>query len=181
MLRKARLVATCRAEGWPYIEDSSNADPRFLRARLRAGLMPALAAEGLTPERIGTLARRAARTEDALAARAESVLAAARLPGPEGRLELDGTVLAAEPDAILLGVVARAIVEVTGAETRPVRLERWEALVLGDLRRALDSGESVRMTLGRALLDLGRDGRLVLRREPPRRPRPARRARDADQ
>jgi tRNA(Ile)-lysidine synthase len=168
---KARLIATCQAEGWPYLEDPSNADPRFLRARLRGSLMPALAAEGLTPERLSTLARRAARAEDALAARADSVLAAARLPAPEGRLALDGALLAAEPDAILLGVLARAIVEVTGGKTRAIRLERWEARILGDLRRALAAGEGVRMTLGGALLTLGRDRCLVLNKEPPRRSR----------
>lgn len=179
-VRKARLVATCRAEGWPYLEDPSNADPRFTRARLRERLMPALAAEGLTPERLATLARRAARSEDALAARAEAVLAAARQPGPEGGLELAGRILAAEPDAILLHVVARAVVVVAGV-TRPVRLERWERRILGDLRRALDAGQGVRMTLGGALLDLGPDGRLVLRKERPRRPRSGESGREADQ
>lgn len=169
-LRKSRLVATCRAEGWPFLEDPSNVDPRFLRARLRR-LMPLLAKEGLTAERLAVLARRASRVEEAVDARAWGVLAAIRIPAGERGLVLDGATLAAEPDAIFLGVVARAIVEVVGAATRPVRLERWEGRVLEDLRRALARGERLRMTLGGALLDLGPEGRLVVAPEPERRPR----------
>ncbi len=41
---KARLVATCEAQGWPFVRDPSNADPRFGRARLRR-LLPLLAEE----------------------------------------------------------------------------------------------------------------------------------------
>ena len=62
--------------------------------------------------------------------------------------------LAAEPDAILLRVVARAIAEVLGPETKPVRLERFEARILGDLRGALGRGAGLRMNLGGALLHL---------------------------
>jgi hypothetical protein len=54
--------------------------------------------------------------------------------------------------------------------SRPIRLERFEARVLGDLRRALEAGAALRMNLGGALLDLRRDGRLVFKPEPPRRP-----------
>jgi tRNA(Ile)-lysidine synthase len=50
-----------------------------------------------------------------------------------------------------------------------MRLERFEARVLGDLRRALETGAALRINLGGALLDLRRDGRLLLRPEPPRR------------
>lgn len=168
-LSKARLVATCQAEGWPYVEDPSNTDPRFTRARLRRGLMPALAREGLTAERVAALARRAARAEDALSARAAQVLAENRLAESDGGLELDGRTLAAEPEAIFLRVVALAIVEVTGAQTRPVRLAQWETRVLGDLRGAIEAGRALRMTLGGALVEVVPDRRVVLRRERPRR------------
>lgn len=168
-LRKARLQATCAAAGWPCLQDPSNADPRFARARLRR-LMPVLEGEGLTAERLAALARRAARAEDALGLQAERALAAARLGPHQGRLELDARRLAAEPDAVLLRLLSRAIVEVAGEAAPPVRLERWEARILGELRPALARGEGLRLTLGGALLDLRPDGRLVLRREPPRRP-----------
>ena len=173
-LPKARLIATCEAEDWPYLEDPSNADPRFARARLRGHLMPLLAREGLTADRLVTLAERARRDADALDARAVAVLAEASLAGPEEakgetRLDLDGLRLHAEPDAVMLRVIARAIAAVAGPLTRPMRLERFEARILGDLRRALQMGEALRMNLGGALLQVSAKGRLVLRPEPPRR------------
>ncbi len=172
---KARLLATCTAAGWPSLDDPSNADPRFARARLRAHLMPLLAREGLTADRLVALAERARRDADALDARAVAVLDAVRCAAPDARgapdaeLQLDAARLAAEPDAILLRVVARAIAEVLGPETKPVRLERFEARILGDLRGALGRGAGLRMNLGGALLHLKGDGRLAVRPEPPRR------------
>jgi tRNA(Ile)-lysidine synthase len=169
-VRKVRLVATCEAGGWPYFDDPSNTDPRFARARLRGEVLPVLQREGLTPERLAALAARARRAEEALEARIDAVMAeAGRSAG--GRLELDAACLKREPDAILLGVVARAIVTVVGGLTRPMRLERFESRVLGELRQALENGAALRINLGGALLDLRRDGRLLLRPEPPRRQR----------
>ena len=77
-----------------------------------------------------------------------------RTPAELPTLQLDAARLAAEPDAILLRVVARAIAEVLGPETKPVRLERFEARILGDLRGALGRGAGLRMNLGGALLHL---------------------------
>jgi len=68
-VRKDRLVATCRARRWPFFDDPANLDPRFARSRWRK-LMSALAAEGLTAERLAALSVRAQRAEDALASRA---------------------------------------------------------------------------------------------------------------
>jgi len=160
--------AYCREHGIEWREDASNADPRFARARLRR-LTPLMERAGLTPERLGLLAARARRAEDALEARIATVMTAACVTAGEGRIEIDGTVLRSEPDAIVLGVVTRAIVGVAGALTRPVRLERFEARILGDLRAALDRGGALRMTLGGALIDVCPGGRLVLTPEPPRR------------
>ena len=164
---KARLVAACRARGWPFIEDPSNADPRFARARWRK-LMPALAEEGLTAERLGALAVRAQRAEEALDARAAVVMEAARIGAGPGRLDLDGAALLAEPEAILLRIVARAIVAVAGARSRPVRLDRFEAHVLEGLRPALAEGRRLKLNLGGALIEAA-PGRLRFSPEPPRR------------
>lgn len=172
-LPKARLLATCTAANWPYLDDPSNADPRFTRARLRSRVMPLLAEEGLSAERLAILAERARRDADALDEHAEAVLAASRLRG-EGdmvgeRLDLDAARLAAEPDAILLRVIARAIMAVLGERTRPARLERFEARILGDLRGALAHGKAMRLNLGGALLQLTAAGRLAIKPELPRR------------
>lgn len=172
-LRKASLVAMCRAHGWPFLEDPSNADPRFARSRWRK-LMPALAAEGLTPERLAALATRARRAEDALDCRAAAVLEAARIeparatPG-SARLELDGALLLAEPEAILLRAMARAIAAAAGAGARPVKLERFEAHVLGPIRSALAAGARLKLNLGGALVEIAPDRRIRLSPEPPRR------------
>jgi tRNA(Ile)-lysidine synthase len=167
-LRKARLVAACEAQGWPFHEDPSNADPRFARARLRR-LAPALEAEGLSPERLAAIAERAHRAEEALALQAEQVLAAARVAAADGTFALDGARLAPQPDAILLRVVACAVAAVLGPATRPTRLERFEARVLGDLRAALLRGERLRLTLAGALIEARADRRVTIRPEPERR------------
>lgn len=64
---KARLIATLQAADVSYAEDRSNRDPRFTRVRLRAAL-PALAAEGLTAQRLVRLAKRARRADYAIEA-----------------------------------------------------------------------------------------------------------------
>jgi tRNA(Ile)-lysidine synthase len=167
-LRKARLVASCQAHGWPFHDDPSNADPRFARARVRR-IAPLLEAEGLTPERLGAIAERANQAEEALALRAEQVLAAARIADAGEAIALAGERLAAEPDAILLRVVALAIAAALGPATRPTRLERFEARVLGDLRAALMRGERLRLTLAGALIEARTDRRVLIHPEPERR------------
>ena len=62
---KARLIATLKAAKIGYAVDPSNSDPRFTRPRLRK-LMRSLAQEGLTAERLGKLAKRVERAEEAL-------------------------------------------------------------------------------------------------------------------
>jgi tRNA(Ile)-lysidine synthase len=167
-LSKTQLLAMCTAHGWPFLQDPSNLDPRFARSRWRK-LMPMLAREGLTAERLAALAIRAQRVEDALGARAAAVLESARLSQDEGRLELDGAAVLAEPDAIQLRVVARAVVAVAGAGARRVRLERLEAHVLGQLRSALCERGRAKFNLGDALIEATPDGRIRFSPEPPRR------------
>jgi tRNA(Ile)-lysidine synthase len=62
---KSRLIATCDAHGWAFVTDPLNADPRFARVRWRQ-LMPLLAAEGLTAERLAKLGERAGAAQDAI-------------------------------------------------------------------------------------------------------------------
>jgi tRNA(Ile)-lysidine synthase len=62
---KSRLVTTCNARGWQFVTDPLNDDPRFARARWRS-LMPLLAREGLTPERLARFGERAGAAQDAI-------------------------------------------------------------------------------------------------------------------
>jgi tRNA(Ile)-lysidine synthase len=75
---RARLTATLKALGQPWLDDPGNADPRFERARLRA-LVPALGAERL-----------AAAAETARLARAALDEAAAALVARAARLDPAG-------------------------------------------------------------------------------------------
>jgi tRNA(Ile)-lysidine synthase len=149
--------------GWPFADDPSNRDPRFTRARLRA-LLPLLAAEGLTAERLLALAGRIARADDALERQAEAAFAARRRPGQGGRLELDGRRLGEEPLEIVVRVLARAIAEVASPD-RPLPLEALEALA-----GALSAGEDpVAKNLAGVLVVRGSDGLIAVTPEPERR------------
>jgi tRNA(Ile)-lysidine synthase len=167
-LAKAELLALCKAHGWPYLDDPANTDPRFARSRWRK-LLPLLAREGLTPERLAALALRAQRAEDALQARARAVLDGARIAQGGARLELDGAALLAEPEAIQLRVAAEAIAAIAGAEAPPVRLERLEEHVLGTLRSALAQGARAKLNLAGVLIEVTPDRRIRFSPEPPRR------------
>lgn len=166
---KARLVATAAARKLAFAQDPSNADPRFERARWRA-LMPVLAAEGLTAERLALLAARLARMDEAIAQRVACLLPELWLAAGEGGcLRMRFAALAAEPDEILLRGVAAALERATGrAAADWPRLERLEACAFA-LRDAARQGAAIRRTLSGCVLSLGRDGVLTLTPEPIRR------------
>ncbi|WP_375408190.1 tRNA lysidine(34) synthetase TilS [uncultured Methylobacterium sp.] len=164
-LPKADLVAYCEGHGLAYDHDPSNRDDRFGRARLRR-LMPHLAREGLTAERLCRLAQRSARDEAALALAGRAALAAASVPG-DGDLVLDGATLLALPEAVLLRVVGEALVR-TGAGGA-VRLERLERLVLQDLVPAMRTGAAIRRTLAGILVSVTRQRAVTFGIAPARR------------
>ena len=118
---KARLVATCRHYNLPYVEDPTNENPAFARARLRAATA-ALSAEGLTPKRLAVTAGRLRRAADALDHYADQVAAAALRPARRGRA-FDLALLAAAPEEIRLRILLRA----TG-NRQGLRREKIEAL-----------------------------------------------------
>lgn len=162
-LRKAALVATCRTRGWDFVQDPTNADSRHARPRWRA-LSAALAAEGLTPERLARLAARMGRAEAALEAMAGRAGLEARWAGPEGGLDFSR--LLSWPDEIALRVLVRALRP--EGERGHLRLGRIEDAFCA-LRAAAASGSALRLTLAGRLLVLGRDGRLMASPEPERR------------
>jgi len=159
---KARLAATCRAAGQPWLEDPSNAGARFARGRLRQ-VAPALSAEGLTPARLADTARRLGQARAALDAATADLLARAAEVRPEGWLILDGAALAAAPAEVRLRALARCL-RTIGGEAVPPRRERLERLA-GEIAAGgpaagrtlagccvLPRGESPRPGAGRALL-----------------------------
>lgn len=163
-VQKARLVATAQARNLPFVTDPSNGDPRFERVRWRS-LMPGLADAGLSAERLALLARRIARLDEVAVLRAKAVLPDVRLPAgaaPVLRLRFDA--LLAEPEEIVLRVVALALEEIGGEGGAAPRLERLEACVEALARAAQERVRATR-TLSGCVLALGADGVLSIRRE----------------
>jgi tRNA(Ile)-lysidine synthase len=147
-LPKARLVATLRAAGQPWLEDPSNRDERFRRGALRAdpGFDPA-------PWWRQAVARTVARAaaDKALA----RFLAGAARPHPLGQLVLDRGAWEALPAGLRAEALARALLAV-GGQAYPVAPGR-----IGQL-----PGQG-RLTLGGCVV-ASRDGLLLLAREPGR-------------
>lgn len=155
---RARLVATCRAFGQPWIEDPSNGSPAYARGRLRTAA-ELLAAEGLTPGRLADTARRSARARRALEEGAATLLAATVAVHPEGWATLDPARLTAAPEELGLRALARTLAAVGGQVYAPkaAGLERLFAELAGGLAAA--------RTLGGCVI-VPRRGRLLVAREP---------------
>jgi tRNA(Ile)-lysidine synthase len=159
---KARLIATCRGRGLAFVDDPSNADPRFARTRLRT-LLESLSAEGLDAEGFARLARRAAEADDALQRAAAA--ADARL-GCHGAI--DARSLLAEPAAIVQRILMRRIAATGGRDFSDVGLEKVEALA-ERLKDALAGGRPHSANLGGTMVSLSAKAALSLTPEPPRR------------
>jgi len=166
---KARLIATLREAEVTYAEDPSNRDPRFTRARLRK-LMPLLAAEGVTAERLERLARRLKRAEAALEVATDQAAKRIGSGNDPRRVVMPWQVFAELPDEIALRLLGRAI-DRLGNEG-PVELGKLETLydaVAEALRtKALGCGVRFRRTLAGAMVSLQRDD-IVVETAPPRR------------
>jgi tRNA(Ile)-lysidine synthase len=172
---KSRLVATLAAAKVPFSEDPSNLDPRFARLRLRQ-LMPALAAEGLSAERLARLAERVTRSETVI----HDVLndALVRLaPGPwpeHGPVTIGASEFFRLNDEIALRMLCR-LIEWTGDEG-PVELSKLETLFAAMQAPLIDGVRDrgrerpFRRTLAGALISLTR-AELTVERAPPRRGR----------
>jgi tRNA(Ile)-lysidine synthase len=162
---KARLIATLNEAKVAYALDPSNADPRFMRPRLRA-LMPLLAREGLTAERLSKLAERAQRLEDLLfdaVNQAQSALCPDGL-SRNGPTSIDsGEFFDLHPEIGLR--LLRRMVDWHGDEG-PAGLGKVEGLYEALARRG--AGAPVRRTLAGALVTLA-GARFSVGRAPPRR------------
>ncbi len=161
-LAKSDLVDFCRWRGLAYLDDPSNADPRYARTRLRA-LIARLGEDGLDAESLVRLARRAAEADAALAHMTAIVEAKLGADGP-----IDASVLFSEPVAIVQRVLARRIASAGGREESRIGLEKIETLTLR-LRDAAAQGRALSANVGGALIRLSATGRLSFAPEPPRR------------
>ncbi|MGC1579232.1 MAG: tRNA lysidine(34) synthetase TilS [Beijerinckiaceae bacterium] len=166
---KGRLVATCHANGWPFVEDPSNENSRFARARWRK-LAPVLEKEGLSAARLAKLAERAASFEEALESKTEAAFAAVCIEERADGLVLDmERMVRREPREVALRLLLRAVTVSGGGErSAPIRLERAENL-LKVLCEAFSTRKPLKRTLGGALLAYDGAERLFLRREAARR------------
>lgn len=163
---KTELVALCEAKAHPFLNDPSNQNPAYARPRMRA-LGGFLADEGLDRDALLRLGRRAARAEAALTELAENAHSKLKAQRAPGHFSANLTLLADQPEEILLRILAHEI-KMLGDEERILRLARLEALTLA-LRRALRAGEAFSATLGGCAVRLRRDGTLTISRESGRR------------
>lgn len=157
-LPKARLLATCRAAGIAWADDPSNRDPRFARTRLRE-LAPALAAAGVTAERLGRLAAAMTGARTAFDGFVAAWLEAHAEIGPAGSVTVDRAALNAAP-AMLRDRLVERVLRAVGGGGYPPRSERLARLLawIGDATPAA----GVR-TLAGCRIECGRESVTVLR------------------
>jgi tRNA(Ile)-lysidine synthase len=155
VLPKARLIATLARAHLRYASDPTNADPTYLRPRLRA-LLPSLAAEGLDARGLSRLAARMARADIALEAATDAA------DSGDG---FDALAFGRLPLEIRIRLLQRAIAR--NGQEGAAGLAQVEALAQA-IAAASATGERMRRTLAGALISLAK-GRLVVSRAPPRR------------
>lgn len=155
---KGRLIASLDQRVRRWAEDAMNADPRYVRARLRTG-RALLEREGLTSERLGVLAHRMGRVNEALNHAVDAAAAAHLTKGRKGWAIAPGA--AALPDEIKLRLLRRAIEAAGDGHIRLDRLER-----LADRIVSKPSGAS---TLGGACVAWSESGEILTSAAPPRR------------
>jgi tRNA(Ile)-lysidine synthase len=155
---RARLVATLQAAGQTWIEDPSNRDPRYARARLRQALA-AFPEPGLDAQRLADTAARLARSRMAVEASVARLLACAAMVHPAGFVRLDAAAWRSATEETGLRALAAVIGMVGGAEYPP-RSQQVAALY-----RAIGEGLHGGRTLGGCRI-LPRRGGLLICREP---------------
>lgn len=154
---RADLNAVVAAAGLVPVDDPHNRDHRFARARMRA-LMPVLAREGMTAERLAATVQRLRRAAAALDHYVDRLLAAAGTVDQFGAIRLLRALWLAEPEEVRLRALARILRAAGGGEHVP-RIERLVALA-----EALSGDSAVRRTLA-GVVASKRGDRVVFERE----------------
>lgn len=158
---KARLVATLQKRKQAWIEDPSNANPAYLRVRLRQALdllggHDATARAELVTH-LAQTARNFARTRAMLESTAYDLLHGSVRLDPAGIAWLDRAALSDAPDEIALRALSR-LLSAIGGDPLPPRLDRLERL-LDSLRRPRFAAQ----TLHRCQLRQTAEGLLLCR------------------
>jgi tRNA(Ile)-lysidine synthase len=156
-LPKVRLEATLRARGLSWVEDPTNRDPAQARVRLRR-LLPEIAREGLTADRLAATARHLGLARAAFEHELARLLVSAVILDPAGFAWLDPDPLVAAPAELGRRALARVLTTVGGAEYGP-RLDSLERL-----HSRISAGLTAGATLGGCRV-LPRRGRLLVVRE----------------
>jgi len=115
---KESLIATCNAASVDFVTDPSNALQKFARGRLRR-VMPLLAEEGLTVDRLVDGAARAAEARDALEHYTAALLRDGCRQDAWGVLHLDIAALTAAPRAIALRALSLALQAIHAEDYAP--------------------------------------------------------------
>ena len=139
------------AEKLPFVDDPSNVDPRFLRARLRAEIVPRL--RELDPQVVAHLA---ALADDARAADRTVRGAAGRLLARAGVAQPEIAVLSRASHAIFVSALARWAAGLTGHAASRAQIEALAHLVRtsrGEVR--LSAGWAARVIAGRLVGESG--------------------------
>lgn len=162
---KADLVAVCRDHGLPCVEDPSNADPAFARARLRRQAASA-ASLGLDTRSLTRLARRMARADEAIETAASLIEQTLGVTLKKGTVRVvlppDGTL---GPE-ICLRLLRRWIT--AAVEPAAIRLDGLENLA-DALLHAAKAARPFAGTLAGASIRLDAAGRLAIAPAPARR------------
>lgn len=153
-----RLQAGLSALGQDWINDPSNRNSAYGRPRVRA-LLPALAGEGMSEERLAATARRMGRARAALERATAEAAARHVTADPAGFAVVAAAIFRELPEEVALRLLARLVMTAGGA-IHPPRLDRLEPLYSA-IQQGLEGGR----TLGGCHIVPQRD-RLVICREP---------------
>lgn len=135
-----RLKAGLRVLGQDWIDDPSNRNPAYGRARLRA-LLPALAGEGMSEERLAATARRMGRARASVERAIAEAAARHVTADPAGFAVIEAAIFRHLTEEVGLRLLARLVTAV-GGRVHPPRLDRLEALYAAVIM-GLDGGRTL--------------------------------------